>query len=77
MKISFTKKLFPEEKYIVKFPLPDLGLLRELRDWCTDTYGPQGHTVDRWAARWEDNLGFGVVTFKQEADLTMFLLRWS
>jgi hypothetical protein len=50
-------------------------LRTEMQQWCKSTFGPSGSVYEM--ARWSNDIMFGEVRFKDEADLLMFLLRWS
>lgn len=51
------------------------GMLKPMSDWCHQTFGIAGNCEDR--DRWEDQIWFGEVWFRDEKDLAIFLLRWS
>lgn len=61
----------PRSGWIVAFENPRFHLLRELQDWCRATYGEPSDT------RWHDQLRWGEVWFRDEADAMLFQLRWS
>lgn len=50
------------------------GLIHDIRAWCTQAYGPTSNNDD---SRWKDDIIWGEVRFRDEADLVAFLLRWS
>ena len=62
--------------YIVTLII-DNDTINEIQKWCFEVYGPSGIAVDRWTARWFDDLQWNQVIFTKEKDFTMFLLRWS
>jgi hypothetical protein len=41
----------------------------EIKKWCCATYGEPGKI-------WEDYLELGVVSFQDQKDLALFLLKW-
>lgn len=45
-------------------------LINEIKQWCSTTYGEAGK-------RWRDDIHNGEVLFRDETDVTLFLLRWS
>jgi hypothetical protein len=52
------------------------GLERQINEWCSEMFGPiesPGYKNPRWT----NKLSWGVWHFKHDADLTLFLLRWS
>ena len=49
----------------------------EIRRWCFETFGPPGMLVNTVEIRWLDDVKYGEIVFQHEADLMMFLLRWS
>lgn len=50
------------------------SLVHDVRDWCNQTYGK----IDRGDPnpRWQDDILWGEVRFRDESDLLAFLLRW-
>ena len=44
--------------------------------WCRQTFGPPGNKFDDAEVRWRDQFYDGMVYFRDEADLAMFVLRW-
>ncbi len=46
-----------------------------LRDWCIKQFGPEGSPCGVYPERWY--LNGGRFFFKEDSDLTLFLLRWS
>ena len=45
--------------------------------WCRKTFGlPYSREEDNAQTRWRDQLYDGVVYFRDEADRTLFLMRW-
>ena len=51
------------------------GMLEPMSDWCHQTFGEAGNSEEN--ARWEDQLWFGEVWFRDEKDLNWFVLRWT
>ena len=49
----------------------------EIRQWCIDTYGAPGCLPQSTEIRWLDDIKYGEIVFQREADLMLFLLRWS
>jgi hypothetical protein len=49
----------------------------EIRQWCNETYGPEGLINTIMLVRWFDDLGNGVIRFRDEVDAELFMLRWS
>lgn len=49
------------------------GLVSEIREWCTKSFGPESKLPD---ARWTDDIIWGEIRFRDEKDLLAFLLRW-
>ena len=47
----------------------------EISQWCYDTYGKPGDPFTDVAERWY--LNNSAYWFRDESDLTMFILRWS
>jgi hypothetical protein len=63
-------------KYKITVPASRDTNNREMRDWCTQTFGPGGrHKALRWRFGWTgvDDTFY----FKNGKDVSMFLLRWS
>jgi hypothetical protein len=52
------------------------GLEKEINEWCSETFGPLDVPGYR-NPRWTNKLSYGVWHFKHDADLTLFLLKWS
>ena len=52
------------------------GLEREINQWCEETFGA-AETPGYKNPRWTNKMSFGVWHFKHDADLTLFLLRWT
>lgn len=49
-----------------------LGPLREvekIQEWCLNTFGEAGE-------RWQDDIKYGEIRFRDSSDLTAFLLKW-
>lgn len=44
--------------------------VNEMKEWCRRMYGET-------ATRWKDDIEYGEVRFKDNKDLTLFLLKWS
>lgn len=61
--------------YVVAFRLPDQQL-ESIKEWCYNTYGEPSILYGP-DARWYDGIQFGEILFKNERDLTLFLLKWS
>jgi hypothetical protein len=83
MKIQLAKSRWNGAEYITATRHPhcedntvDRSTWDSIVEWCEQRFGPIG---DPWAAstaaRWYFN--GGSFFFKQQPDLTMFLLRWS
>jgi hypothetical protein len=51
------------------------GLEREINEWCEENFGAQS-TPGYKNPRWTNKMSWGVWHFKNEVDLTVFLLRW-
>ena len=49
---------------------------KSIEKWCLDTFGPSGYREDTQDTRWVNNVNTGDITFLQEQDLVVFLLRW-
>jgi hypothetical protein len=49
---------------------------RAVSDWCNATYGEDCKTLNS-LGRWRNRALDGRVYFRDQADLTVFLLRWS
>jgi hypothetical protein len=47
----------------------------EMIDWCVNTYGPTQTIWEEKCARWYANNA--KIWFRDEADRTLFLLKWS
>jgi hypothetical protein len=52
------------------------GFEKKVNQWCEETYGPLESTGYK-NPRWTNKLSWGVWHFKHDADLTLFLLRWT
>lgn len=54
---------------------PSWGWNLDTDEWCKRTYGPVGciwdHQVDRWFVNGD------IFLFREEADRTLFMLRWA
>lgn len=64
--------------WVASFKAPESG--EEMWSWCRETYGPAGIAESTRADtthRWINVIAFGEVHFRNERDLTLFLLRWS
>jgi hypothetical protein len=61
---------------IVSFKLP-ADSKHELVDWCLNSFGPSGYDHVAGKARWINNIRFGEIHFYNDADVNLFLLRWS
>ncbi len=49
----------------------------EMKDWCTDHFGPCTIVGDRWiGGRWYLDLFDGTFTFTQSKDALRFTLKW-
>ena len=46
----------------------------EVREWCTQQFGPQPRVADAWT-RWYHNY-HDVIFFRDEPDYNWFVLRW-
>lgn len=49
---------------------------KEIREWCTQSFGPSGWQEELEANRWVDDIENGEIVFLTESDYTAFLLRW-
>lgn len=59
--------------YIAAFgPTKDIF---SITTWCSQTFGEAGYRQHK--SRWVNQIIWGEVCFRDEADLTLFLLRWS
>jgi hypothetical protein len=52
------------------------GTEKKITEWCEEVFGPLS-TPGYKNPRWTNKMSWGVWHFKHEADLTLFLLRWS
>jgi hypothetical protein len=50
------------------------GIIDEMKQWVNDTFGAKTHGW--WNPRWS-YASYGIWHFKNEADATFFILRWS
>lgn len=55
--------------WAVAFETPKFSQLKSMQDWCVETYGTD-------PTRWCDNIRWGEVRFRNEADVTLFVLKW-
>jgi hypothetical protein len=82
MKIQLSKYKWNSVEYITATRHPycddivDRTTWDSIAQWCEQHYGPRG---DPWARRTASRWYFngGTVFFKQQSDLTLFLLRWA
>jgi hypothetical protein len=61
----------PPSGWIVAFETPEFHLLKEMQNWCRTTYG------EKSVLRWRDEIRWGEVWFRDEADTMLFQLRWA
>lgn len=47
-----------------------------IRDWCIATFGKSGYREETGDTAWVDNSECEEIMLCNDADLTMFLLRW-
>jgi hypothetical protein len=52
---------------------------KEIETWCWKSFGPANwwDTNNNLSPRWIDDLLWGEICFRDEKDVTMFILRWS
>jgi len=60
--------------YVAAFTLQK-GMYEPVSEWCYQTFGEPGDGED--LDRWEDQIWYGEIWFRDEQDLMMFKLRWS
>ena len=65
------------QRYMAAFRRQDPKKIKEIRQWCYNTYGDPGHQVNTAEIRWIDDVGAGEVVFRREEDLLLFVLKWS
>ena len=58
--------------YVAEFDVRDYD---EVREWCTEQFGPQPTVADAWT-RWYHNY-CDRIFFRDEKDCAFFLLKWS
>ena len=52
--------------------------MAEISVWCRKTFGqPYTRDIPNDRVRWRDQIYDGMVYFRDEADRTLFLLRWN
>jgi hypothetical protein len=72
---------FPHNKYHFFKLLPrSVGIYTNIREWCIDTFGPApyyyGEEIEDSNFRWLDDLFYGEIYFRDNQDVTLFLLKW-
>jgi hypothetical protein len=65
---------FPLGGHVVSFL--SFRLIDNIKEWCYNTYGEPGIPTNT-TSRWYDSIKYGEILFRDERDVTLFLLRWS
>lgn len=63
-------------RYMAAFRKQDPKKIKEIREWCYNTYGPPGLRIETDEIRWQDDVVNGEVVFDRASDLELFLLKW-
>lgn len=61
----------------IKFASKEFGKNLEVQKWCFNTFGPAGLKFDTMEIRWIDRCVDNQVVFKNESDVSMFMLKWA
>lgn len=61
--------------HYIQFRLGGIDI-SEISHWCYSTYGREGLINETMTVRWFDDLGNGVIRFRDESDAALFMLRW-
>lgn len=64
-----------EKWYVAAFTTPKNYY--EIAEWCHQIFGPSGLNSLTHQTRWQDEIFYGEVYFRDEKDLEWFVLRWS
>ena len=80
MELTQKKYLYPGSKttfYTVAWVRGVEHTNNDIQKWCKKTFGKPGYNDKLEAVRWTDNISeSNSITFLQESDFMMFLLRW-
>lgn len=60
---------YHRHRWTVAFETPKFSELKSIQNWCVETYGTD-------QARWFDHIRWGEVYFRDEADVTLFVMKW-
>ena len=66
------KYKFSRKWHVVYYDLDDY---EDIREWCTEQFGPEPRFPDAWC-RWHQRSMDGI-SFRDERDAVLFILRWS
>ena len=80
MELTQKKYLYPGSKttfYTVSWVRSIEHTNKDIQKWCKKTFGKPGYNEKLEMVRWTDNISeSNTITFLQESDFMMFLLRW-
>lgn len=64
-------------RHVADFPVMNRDKVNEIRRWCWEAFGSEGHNINTMQTRWKDCIDAGEIMFEREEDLAMFILRWA
>lgn len=70
MQIHHYKQTCDPGWWVAAFRSPTSDMRVEVLRWCINTYGDSKD-------RWKQGIKYGEISFAEEKDLALFLLRWS